>query len=427
VVSKTCCYAAGFIFALSMIAAGAAQTQVDFSRAQDAPFTSPVKPRYEHVQPLSIHARPDFLNHAELSLGALAGTPVAPLSIANVNSVPNFTGAFLSRGITWPFSMMGHDPQLGGTTRIPSRIVTVTLELQNADLVTTTKVSVLPFVGPTLRSPNFQNTDYSSGKQIQFADAVQRAEFFHTMKSSWHTELSPNGVVDHLVVKVPRFVTVTVKGVKTQVRTYFTSTSSTGQTVVFLLDSFFNQQIFNVVVNEINANHFKTNALNIALFPNTFLFSLDSSGGPGPCCTLGFHTYFTDGAKPTESRWLFAFASWISPGVFTNGFVDVTALSHEISEAFNDPFVDNPVPAWQFPNAPGSCQDNLETGDPIETLANGSLPIKTGGQIFHPQTEALLQWFEQTGTSNAIGGAFSFPDVKALPKSATPFGPLTCP
>jgi hypothetical protein len=37
-----------------------------------------------------------------------------------------------------------------------------------------------------------------------------------------------------------------------------------------------------------------------------------------------------------------------------------------------------------------------------------------------PQTEALLQWFEMGATSDAIGGAFSFPDTAALPRSALP-------
>jgi hypothetical protein len=36
------------------------------------------------------------------------------------------------------------------------------------------------------------------------------------------------------------------------------------------------------------------------------------------------------------------------------------------------------------------------------------------GTTFHPQTEALLQWFERTATSNAIAGAFSFPDESLL-------------
>lgn len=424
--SKTGFLAIGTLFIFSFVTVQA-QSQIDFSRVQDAPFTSQITPKYERVAPLSIHAQPDFLSHNGLSMAAVAGAQVSPHGLANVISVPNFQGSFFSRGKTWPFTMIGHDPALGGTTRLPARIVTVTLKLQNADLVTTTTVSVLPFVGPTLRSPNFENANYTSGNGIQFTDAIQRAEFFHIMKPSWHTELSPSAVVDHLTIKVPRFVTVTLNGVPTKVQTYFTTTSNTGKTVVLLLDSFFNQQIFNVVVNEINANHFRTDAMNIALFPNTFLFSLNSSGGPGACCTLGFHTFFTDGATPRESRWVFAFASWISPGVFAGGFNDVTAVSHEITEAFNDPFVDNAVPAWQFPNSPGTCQADLETGDPIEVLNNGVVNVKTGGQIFHPQNEALLQWFEQKPTSDALAGAFSYPDTKALPKSATPFGPLTCP
>jgi hypothetical protein len=224
---------------------------------------------------------------------------------------------------------------------------------------------------------------------------------------------------------VPRFTTTSVNGFTTKVQTYYTSKGADGRTTVFLLDQFFNQQIFNLVVNEINAGRFTTGALNVALFPNTFLFSLNDTGGVGNCCVVGFHTFFTDTA-PTESRWVFAFASWISPGVFS-GFQDVTALSHEISEAINDPFVTNLVPAWQFPAEPGTCQDNLETGDPVEVLSNPMFPVSVSGRTYHPQTEALLQWFEQKTTSTAINSAFSYPNTKVLTKGATAFGPLSCP
>ena len=246
------------------------------------------------------------------------------------------------------------------------------------------------------------------------------------MKPTWHTALRPAAIVHSLTLNVPRFTTITLNGKKTQVRTYFTSKASDGRTVVFLLDQFFNQQISNIVVNEINAGRFNTNAVNVALFPNTFLYSVNSSGGMGACCVLGFHTYFTDNGTPNESRWMFAFASWISPGTFSGGLQDVTALSHELSEIFNDPFVDNLVPAWQFPNQPGTCQNDLEVGDPVEVLANAVFPVHVSGFTYHPQTEALLQWFEQKSPSSAISGAFSYPNTSALTKPATPFGPLTC-
>jgi hypothetical protein len=87
----------------------------------------------------------------------------------------------------------------------------------------------------------------------------------------------------------------------------------------------------------------------------------------------------------------------------------------------------NATPVWQFPGVPPTakvCQGNLETGDPVEGLANPTFPvvIREHGRSFryHPQTEALLQWFTMGPTSNAIAGAFSYPDTAALPQSALP-------
>ena len=142
------------------------------------------------------------------------------------------------------------------------------------------------------------------------------------------------------------------------------------------------------------------------------------------CCVLGFHQYIFDPSTNPESRWIYAFASWISPGIFDPGIQDVTALSHETSEALNDPFGNNIVPTWQYPTMPATCQANLETGDPVEVLGNSTVPIVTREKHevfqYHPQTEALLQWFEIGDPSNAIGGAFSYPDTTALPRAATP-------
>ena len=194
--------------------------------------------------------------------------------------------------------MMGTAPWNGASTAIPVHILAVSLRLQNANLVTFTNVSVTPFITPTLNSPNFQAASYSIGAGIQFGDAVQRAEFFHKMKAGWHTNLRPVAVVHSVTITVPRFMTVNVNGFSTQVQTYFSEKASDGHTAVFLLDQFFNQQIFNIVANEIKAGRFSTNALNIALFPNTFLFSLNAEGGVGACCTLGFHTFFTDSGVP---------------------------------------------------------------------------------------------------------------------------------
>ena len=401
------------------------QSLPDVVTVKDLPATESPSPKYQRVGPIAIPSQAGVVHGAAAST-IQSGTFGLPFSRANVISVPTFSASFISRDQTWQLNMMGTAPWNGASTTIPVHILAVSLRLQNANLVTFTNASVAPFITPTLNSPNFLASNYSTGAGIQFGDAVQRAEFFHKMKAGWHTNLRPATVVHSVTITVPRFMTVNVNGFNTQVQTYYTQKASDGHTVVFLLDQFFNQQIFNIVTNEIKAGRFSTNALNIALFPNTFIFSLNAEGGVGNCCTLGFHTFFTNSAVPKESRWIFAFASWISPGVFT-GFQDVTALSHEISESLNDPFVNNQVPAWQFPSEPGTCQDNLETGDPVEVLSNPSFPVHVSGMTYHPQTEALLQWFEQKSTSTAINSAFSYPNTKTLTRGATAFGPLTCP
>jgi hypothetical protein len=339
-------------------------------------------------------------------------------------SVPVFTGVFGQGFSDFPFIMMGNHPALGGTTVIPTKITTVSLQLLNADGTLNVNLPYAPFEDLTLDSPNFEEANYTSGRHIQFSDAIQRAEFFNTMGDDWHTVLHPR-VVDRVTNQIPRFVNVQfADGSVKPVRTYFVGTAPNGEKFVFLLDLFFNFINTNTVINEINANNYTTNALNLAVYPNTFLFSINDQGQFAGCCTLGFHTFFADPTVTPAPRWVFGFASWTSPGIFGGGTADVTPLSHEITEAFNDPFVDNLVPTWQFPGIPGACQNNLETGDPVEVLPKTvvNITIKERHEVFtyHPQTEALLQWFEQLPTSDAIGGAFSYPDTTALPQSATP-------
>jgi hypothetical protein len=355
-------------------------------------------------------------------------------TIDGLDSLPTFDSAFINQagpdlGTLFRFSMIGNPPLVGGTTNIPANIAEVSLQLLNADNSTFKTVPFAPFESLTLQSPNFNSVNYRSGNQIQYADAIHRAQFFSRMAPNWHTTLVPN-VVDRLTITVPRFVNVRLSnGTIIQARSYFTGTAADGSTFVLMLDLLFNFFFDNAVVNEINAGAFTTDGISMTMFPNTYLFSLNKNNPntPGSCCVLGFHTYFYDPSAAPQPRWVTQYASWISPGIFGAGFQDVTALSHETSEAFADPFVDNATAAWQFPGVPPTakvCQNNLEEGDPIEVLGTATVPItiKEKQQVFtyHPQIIPLLQWFEMGTTSNAIDGAFSFPVESTLPHSALP-------
>ena len=365
------------------------------------------------------HSNPHFQNNG--------GT------IPGLTTASTFGGAFAgqagpSKGKLFRYTMLGNSPEAGGTTNVPTNIDEVSWTLLNANGTVFKVVKFDAFESLTLGSPNFQDSSYSSSPSpTQFGDAVQRAEFFQSLQPGqpWHTRLVP-AVVGKTNITVPFFVNVRLSnGSIIQARSYFTGTASDGQTFILMLNLLFNFFFDNEVVNEINLGSFTTDALNVTAFPNTFLFSLNvnNPNTPGGCCVLGFHTYFLDGAVP-QDRWLSIYASWISPGLFSGGVQDVTALSHEVSETMNDPFVDNATPNWQFPGQPtGStvCQNNLETGDPVEVLPNSTFPVALGGFTYHPQTEALLPWFGM-GTSNALNGAFSYPDTTALPHAAKACG-----
>jgi len=379
-------------------------------------------------------------NHATLP-GGVSGeastTTGTGGTIAGLQTVPTFLGAFApgagpSLGNVFPFVMMGNDPLAGGTTTIPVKITEISWQLLNGDGSTFATVPfTATFEDVMTDSPNFANSTYnSSSVATQFADAVQRAEFFNTAKSSWHTRLGTPTIVNHVTISVPKTVNVQLSNGNIIVaNSYFTGTAADGSTFVLMLDLLFNSFFDNQVVNDINGGHFASNALNLELAPNTFLFSLNTNNPttPGGCCTLGFHTFFLQGGVTPQPRWVTIFSSYISPGLFGGGFQDVTGMSHEISESFNDPFLSNATPSWQFPNQPPTskvCQGNLETGDPLEVLSNATVAITltegTKTLTFHPQTEALLQWFEMGATSNAVNGAFSYPDETALTKSAVP-------
>ncbi len=363
------------------------------------------------------HSNPQFVNQGGNIPGLTAAT--------------TFEGAFAgqagpSTGKLFRFTILGNPPAQGGTTNVPTNIDEVSWTLLKADGSVFKTVQFASFEAPMLGSPSFADARYSSSPTpTQFADAVQRASFYSSLQPSqpWHTRLVPS-VVGRVNITVPYYVNVRLSnGTIVQARSYFSGTGPDGNTYVLMLDLLFNFFFENEFVNQLNLGTFTTDGVNILAFPNTYLFSLNTANpnAPGGCCTLGFHTYFLDSSVP-QNRWLAIYASWISPGLFGGGFEDVTALTHEISELFNDPFLDNATPKWQFPGQPANsqlCQNNLETGDPIEVLPYASTPVTLNGFTYHPQNEALIPWFGM-GTSNAINGAFSYPDTTALPHAAIP-------
>jgi hypothetical protein len=100
----------------------------------------------------------------------------------------------------------------------------------------------------------------------------------------------------------------------------------------------------------------------------------------GGCCIGGYHN--ANGAQPGGQTYSYATYE-DSPGSFSQ---DVSALSHEIGEWMDDPFVDNFV----------NCNDNgiMEDGDPLEGNANfGGFPYSLNGFTYNLQSLVFIGYF----------------------------------
>jgi hypothetical protein len=360
-------------------------------------------------------------------------------TVLGVDSVPNFSSSFYYPGVdsfggpqyAWQYTMIGKTPFFdkddGGvdtmTTKVGAPLVGVNLDLRNFDgsprFVNGQRLfsEVGKYIQPTLQSPIFTNFTYdSSSIPTQFTDAVQRAEFFNVSKPDWHTILVPR--------KVPSLTMTLIRG------TYLFALNSDGSCCAYVLidEGTFVNALFPPTPTDTttimgaaeNTGLITTKDMSTFLFPNAYLFA----GNPNNCCILGFHSYDVEPGGAAngykEKRYVMDYSSWISPGLFGAGFQDVTAVSHELSEAFNDPFVNDATPWWLAPN--GNCQNNLETGDVIEGLPNATYPITLSGFTYHPQNEAILQYFAGVTPSNAVDAAYSYPDTTVLPTPSQSLG-----
>ncbi len=375
------------------------------------------------------------------------GQDHARFGLAGIDSAANWNKHFITGGIDpngnpqhiWYYSMVGNPPELGGTTVFNAPIVPVSVDLRTANgsprfvngkpLIS----NVTPFVLPTLNSPVFQNSNYtSSDVPTQFTDAVQRAEFADRMRPDWHTLLAPS-VKSTRVMQIDQDPTChpTIPGGHCNYRFSLNADGSCCSFVLVDINTFVNELFpstfpfdnSTAIGSAENAGDMTTKDISTFLFPNTYLYFGDVS----QCCVLGFHSLDLEPGIPSNGNllrlYVVNYSSWISPGIFRGGLGDVTALSHEMSEIFNDPFVGvdgihNVTPFWLSPN--GNCQDNLEDGDVIEGLPNQLFPITLNGRTYHVQNEALLQWFEFESPSSALGGAYSYPNTGTLTALSAP-------
>lgn len=398
--------------------------------------------RSVHGEPVHMGAHSQVLTDGVKSASRFGGP------IPGIDSIPNFTGQFQANGVdwngqpqsNWSYAMVGRSPARGGTTRIRAPIIPVSVDLLDAQGNPRYRDGVRlysdasRYVRPVLESPIFVPARFpGNGDPVQYTDAVQRAEFYSVKGEEWHTVLTPS-VGNPLVMSIPQDAacgTTQSDGTPGHCN-YRYALNSDGTCCLYILvdDAVFTGQLFPPSVPDNStiigaaevSGDMKTTDITSFIFPDTYLY-VDT---PDNCCILGYHSFdYEPGvtANALPRFFVMDYSSWVTPGLFGDSFADITPLSHELSEIFNDPFVvfdgsTNATPWWLAPN--GNCQNNIEDGDVIEGLPNATYPVKTRGRVYHPQNEALLPWFAFQSPSPAYRGAYSYPDTSVLTSLSTP-------
>ena len=342
-------------------------------------------------------------------------------SFLSTRTVPFWSSSFTdpTNGVTYPFTMVGSDPRLGGSTTVATAIIPLRFTFiagsQAAMGLAPVAASLdgADNVGATLASPIFSPANFgiSGDAGVQYGDAMMRAQF-GKVGTGYHVRLGQPEVQDTITIDVPEDMGVAVNkpvGPNTTV-------------LVGLVDSdWFKSRLRHII----NTMHLPASTLPIFLSNNVFLYS---DGNLMHCCILGGHgagspTGIGGGSlngKDAKAWRTFVFAAYITPGSFpgfpapNRGLSDIHALSHEVAEWMNDPFGVNKVQPYQLPVAPpGTCLAEIETGDPLVGIwfpLPGN-PNPAAGYVWHPADEVFLNWFARDGQDPALApvdGRYTF-------------------
>jgi hypothetical protein len=370
--------------------------------------------------------QPQVISDAQLQ--ALSTTLGGASVLPTTRTIPHWWGSTLNpdNGVTYGYNMVGADPNnCSGSDCSVTIEADITPVIVHIDGLTFSGNDVL---AATLASPQFALNDYGStsaatvpgafpsapallrgaggvlsqgdaGNLLQLQDATMRAQFNKTGSSGYHVILHPN-VRPAVTINVPLnqgvllesgrgviFADINISWWASQIQNLETSADPT-HLAIYLTN--------NVLL------HIGQNVLN--------------------CCVIGFHGTRAagDGNGSTNTNGnakvqTFAWASWVQPGIYArpNGgtdwaLQDIHALSHEIAEWADDPFVNNTVEPWLTPTAPQyGCSGILETGDPVvaigfamgtNTFQQGPNPngSQSADGYYHPEDEVFLPWFMRT-------------------------------
>ncbi len=315
-------------------------------------------------------------------------------------TVPTFTDSFRFDAVTYPYTMVGANPKTSNaTTTVATQVIPLRFVFSDG-----TTLDGTPRLPAVVASPLFSPADFVSGR-TQFSDAFRRAEFWPSVQF--------NGGDYHTLLGQPRLLpTVTLTVPKGRSKTG----AANGVTYGLVDYQWFFGEIQRLL------GQMRPDPTTLPVFLSDAVDLHWGSDYVNNCCVVGSHGTHSYGigsahGQGNQQVTTVIWASWEYAEHFGNGNDlggkpfggDIAALSHEVAEWLDDPFVNNLTPNWSSALAPGyGCVDWLEVGDPL--IAED---FEVDG--YHLQDEAFLSWFAHDVPSAGINGQYSL------------FGTLTSP
>lgn len=302
---------------------------------------------------------------------------------APAGQLPQWNGSFVDHlGQTITYTMVGADPSKTNTTsKVQIYIIPIKMVFGpnngNAtfDPLTVTLPNGQSLIQNVLASPLLtKGIDFVQGGtnlgQTQYIDAYQRGNFWSFVKKNkkYHVLLSNPTVLPEQTINVP------VQDGNVTANPFGSGNVGT----MYVNDFDTDVQAFMASLTQITPG-----VLPLFLTYDTYLTEVPLEG----CCIGGYHSAI--GSQPSGQS--YAYTTYEdSVGSFSQ---DVSAMSHELGEWMDDPFVDNNV----------NCLDNtlMEVGDPLENNANyGAWPYALNGFTYNLQSLVFIGYFGAPPTTS---------------------------
>jgi len=247
------------------------------------------------------------------------------------------------------------------------------------------------------QSPIFQSADFNYGGtdvgRTQTTDAFQRANFWRVInREDYHVTLGPVSNFNAITVDVPAANGLAL------------ATTALGPPAFCAPMAIVDANLFDLFINTNILPALAPHGVNHGTFPIFLLYNAVLSDGDPTnllnCCILGYH-----GTGNNDSTATYSPMDFDSTGLFGVSGLDIATASHEVAEWMDDPFGNNPTPAWGHTGQVPGCQGNLEVGDPLSGTEAPRI-IMPNGFTYHIQELAFFSWF-YSARSTGVSGWFS--------------------